>query len=81
MNRPNPYDSGRDSNAADANRFDEEAAYNTTDDDARHDAFTASALGADQMPTEGHDLPPRSGDTPSRFTYPWVRGPGGALAD
>jgi hypothetical protein len=76
MSRPNPspYSAGRDSNAAGGNAFADEA---TADD--QHHAFTAAATAADQLPTAGGDQ--RSQPTPTRFTYPWVRGAGGRLAD
>ena len=79
-NRPNPspFSAGRDSNAAPGNAFCEEA--DAADmSDALHDDFASHATASAQLPTKGGDQ--QSQPTPSRYTYPFVRGPGGRLAD
>ena len=73
-----PYVPGRDSNAAPSNAFGEET--DAADmSDALHDDFASHAQASAQLPTAGNDQ--ASQPTPTRFTYPFVRGRGGRLAD
>jgi hypothetical protein len=73
-----PYSADRDSQAGVGTSFGEET--DAADmSDALHDDFASHAQAADQRPTAGNDQ--ASQPTPSRYTYPFVRGPGGRLAD
>ena len=72
-----PWNPAQDSNAGVGTSFGD-LVDDATDRDLLAD-FTDSALAADQLPTSGHDQAPQP--APSRYTYPFIRGPRGRLAD
>ena len=75
----NPWQPARDSNAAPGNAFADEDTRDTPLDATYATHATAEALYAQE--DDGRGSPSPSSTEPSKWTYPYHRGPGGALAD